>query len=347
MKLAAIARMLGCALPEGAGAIDISRISSAQEADASCITFVADPKYQAAVAACKAAVVFVKKGNRLPEKICLEVDDPYCAYAKTAQLFEDASPLFEGPVHPAASVHPTALIGKEVFIGPFSVIGRECAIGEATVIGAHCVIENRTKIGRQCRIDSGAVVRRDCSIGDRVIIQSNAVIGSEGFGNAKEGDSWVRIPSFGTVVIEDGAEIGAGTMVDRGALGPTLIGKGVKIDNLCHIAHNVAIGENSAMAAQSGISGSTKLGKRVGVFGQVGFVGHIEIGDDAIIGAKAGVSKNVEKKAFVTGYPARNLMTMRRIEAAQERLPELLKEVKRLRGEIERLKNTRAPSTGD
>ena len=347
MKLAAIARALGCALPDGAGAIDISKISSAQEADASCITFVADPKYQAAVSASKAAAVFVKKGTRLPGKICLEVDDPYCAYAKTAQLFEDASPLFEGPVHPTACVHPTALIGKEVSIGPFSVIGRECAIGEATVIGAHCVIENRTRIGRQCRIDSGAIVRRDCSIGDRVIIQSSAVIGSEGFGNAKEGDSWVRIPSFGTVVIEDGAEIGAGTMVDRGALGPTLIGKGVKIDNLCHIAHNVTIDENTAVAAQTGFAGSMKIGKRVMIGGQVGFAGHFEVGDDAFIGAQAGVSKAVERGAKITGYPARDLMTMRRIEAAQQRLPELLKEVKRLRGEIERLKSNNAPSTGD
>jgi UDP-3-O-[3-hydroxymyristoyl] glucosamine N-acyltransferase len=338
VKLAAIAQFLGCEPPEGANEIDITRISSPEDADSSCITFIADLKYRTAAEACKAAAILVKRGNVLPQKNCLEVDDPYCAFAKVGQLFEDTSPLFDGPVHPLSSIHPTAVLGRDFSIGPFSVIGKNCKIGNDVVIGAHCVIENEAVIGNACRIDSGAIVRRGCVIGCRVIIQSNAVIGSEGFGNAREGDVWIRIPSFGNVIIEDGAEIGAGTMIDRGALGPTIICKGVKIDNLCHIAHNVFIGENSAIAAQTGISGSTKLGKRVGVYGQVGFVGHIEIGDDAIIGAKSGISKNVEPKKFVTGYPARDFMTMRRIEAAQQRLPELLKEVRHLRADIDELR---------
>jgi UDP-3-O-[3-hydroxymyristoyl] glucosamine N-acyltransferase len=340
VKLAAIARSLGCVCPDNAAEIELSRIASPEDADESCITFIANPKYQSAVIACAAAVVLVKKGNLLSGKVCLEVDDPYCAFARTGQLFEDASPLFEGPVHPTAGIHPTAKLGEGVAVGPFTVIGAHCDIGKATVIGAHCVIENGSAIGEQCRIDSGAIVRRDCAIGNQVIIQSNAVIGSEGFGNAKDGDVWVRIPSFGTVIIEDGAEIGAGTMIDRGALGPTIIGKGVKIDNLCQIAHNVTIDENSAVAAQAGFAGSMKIGKRVMVGGQAGFAGHFEVGDDAFIGAQAGVSKRVDNKAAITGYPARDLMTMRRIEAAQQYLPELLKEVKRLRREIDSMKKS-------
>ena len=205
--------------------------------------------------------------------------------------------------------------------------------------GRLCVIENRTRIGNNCRIDSGAVIRRECEIGNRVIIQSNAVIGSEGFGNAKEGDRWVRIPSFGSVVIGDDAEIGANTTIDRGALGPTVIGSGVKIDNLVQVAHNVSLGDNTAVAAQAGIAGSMKIGKRVMIGGQAGFAGQFEVEDDAFIGAQAGVSKTVKKGKRVTGYPARDLMTMRRIEAAQQYLPEFLKEVKRLRKEIEELKN--------
>ncbi len=336
MKLSAIAQELGCTIPMGAADVELFRISSPEEAVDGCLTFIASPKYHATVASCAATAVLVKKGSTVPGKICLEVDDPYCAFAKIGQLFEDVSPLFDGPVHPTACVHAAARVDETACIGPFSVIGKGCEIGAKTIIGAHCVVENNARIGSSCRIDSGAVIRRDCLIRDRVIIQSNAVVGSEGFGNAREGDSWVRIPSFGCVIIEEGAEIGAGTMIDRGTLSPTVIGKGVKIDNLCHIAHNVVIGENSAMAAQTGISGSTRLGRRVVVGGQVGMVGHITIGDDAFIGAKSGVSKDVEEKAAITGYPARDLMTMRRIEAAQHRLPELLKEVRRLRQELEK-----------
>jgi UDP-3-O-[3-hydroxymyristoyl] glucosamine N-acyltransferase len=336
VKLSAIAQALGCSIPSGAADVELSRISSPEEAVDGCLTFIASPKYHESVSTSHAAAVLVKKGAVVPGKICLEVDDPYCAFAKIGQLFEDTSPLFDGPVHQTASVHKAARVHETVCIGPFSVIGKGCEIGAHTILGAHCVIENNTRIGASCRIDSGAIIRRACLIHDRVIIQSNAVIGSEGFGNAREGDEWVRIPSFGSVIIEEGAEIGAGTMVDRGTLAPTVIGKGVKIDNLCHIAHNVVIGENSAMAAQTGISGSTKLGNRVIVGGQVGMVGHISIGDGAFIGAKSGVSKDVEENAAITGYPARDLMTMRRIEAAQHRLPELIKEVRRLRQEIEK-----------
>jgi UDP-3-O-[3-hydroxymyristoyl] glucosamine N-acyltransferase len=334
VKLSEIARMLQCTIPEHAVDIEITALAAPEAADSRNIIFISSAEYRKPAEESDARVVIVKKGNLIPGKICLEVEDPYCAFAKTGRLFEDLSPLFDTPVHETSFIHPTARVHATASVGPFSTIGKECEIGADSIIASHCVIENGAKIGAGCRIDSGAVIRRRCCIGDRVIIQSNAVIGSEGFGNAKEGDKWVRIPSFGTVRIDDDAEIGAGVAIDRGALGDTIIGKGVKIDNLCHIAHNVVIGENSAIAAQTGISGSTKLGKRVGVFGQAGFVGHIEIGDDAIIGAKAGVSKSVETKAFVTGYPARDLMTMRRIEAAQQRLPELLKEVKRLRKEI-------------
>jgi UDP-3-O-[3-hydroxymyristoyl] glucosamine N-acyltransferase len=340
VDLAVIAKTIGALLPAGnkAFAIDILRISSPEDADEQSITFVANPNYRHLAVVSKAPVVIVKKGESIDNKVCLEVADPYCAFAKTGQLFEDTQPLFDGPIHPTASVHPSARIHESVWIGPFSVIGKDCSIDEHTVIGALCVIENQTRIGKACRIDSGAIIRRSSEIGNRVIIQSNAVIGGEGFGNAREADVWVRIPSFGNVIIEDDAEIGANTTIDRGALGSTIIGKGVKIDNLVQVGHNVSIGENTAVVAQAGFAGSTKIGKRVMVGGQAGFAGHFDVGDDAFIGAQAGVSKTVEKGKQVTGYPARDLMTMRRIEAAQQYLPQLLKEVKRLRKEIEALK---------
>ncbi len=338
-KLSDIARLLGCAIPGDAQNMEILGIAAADAAGDGSVTFLSDARYADAVVSCKAAAVIVRKGTRIPGKINLEVDDPYAGYAKVALLFEDTTPLYDGPVHPSAVIDPSAHIDPSVYVGPLSVIGGHCVVGENTVIGARCVIEKNTKIGARCRIDSGAIIRRDTVIGNQVIIQSGAVIGSEGFGNALENGRFIRIPCFGAVVIEDDVEIGALTTVDRGNFKPTIIRKGARIDNLVQIAHNVEIGENSAIAAQAGISGSTTVGRGVLIGGQAGFVGHIRIGDGAFVGAKAGVSKDVKPGQKITGYPARDLMHMRRIEAAQQSLPEMRKELKRVREEIEDLKN--------
>jgi UDP-3-O-[3-hydroxymyristoyl] glucosamine N-acyltransferase len=340
VKLSVIAGVLGCSLQDSVQDIEIANIASPGESGETSITFVSNPRYMDAASVCRAPVVIVKTGTVMPGKYCLEVEDPYCAFAKIAQLFEDTSSPFGSGIHASASIHTTAVVHATANIGPFSVIAGNSSIGEDTTIGAHTVIENNVRIGSHCRIDSCVVIRRGCVIGNRVIIQSGSVIGGEGFGNAREGNRWIRIPSFGTVIIEDDAEIGVNTTIDRGALEPTIIGKGVKIDNLVMVAHNVVIGENSAMAAQTGIAGSTKLGKRVIIGGQVGFAGHLNIGDDAFFGAQAGVNNNVPDKAKQTGTPARDFMTMRRIDAAQQQLPEALREIKRLRRELDELKHT-------
>ncbi len=342
MKLSYIARELGCGLDPSVGDADIRAVADPKDADEHTVTFVSNPAYQPLAEQSGARFVIVKKGRPVSGKTCLEVDDPYVAFAKVAQLFEDRSPLFDGHVHPSAVVHASAKIDSSAFVGPCSVVGKDCAVGARTIIGAHCIIENGTVIGHDCRIDSGAVIRRACRIGNRVIIQSGAVIGSEGFGNAREGGRWIRIPSFGTVIIEDDAEIGACTTIDRGTLEDTVIGKGAKLDNLIQIAHNVRIGENCALAAQAGLSGSTHLGKRVIVGGQAGFSGHNEVGDDAFVNGQSGVAKDVAAGAKVTGVPARDFMTMRRLEAAQMHVPEALKEIKRLRQELSDLRNTLA-----
>jgi UDP-3-O-[3-hydroxymyristoyl] glucosamine N-acyltransferase len=338
IRLGEIASVLNCSIKDEEKDIKINRIADAKNAEEDSITFVSDKSYEELAKTSKAAAVIVARGKTIPEKICLEVDDPYVGFAKVAQLFEDKLPLFDEKVHTTAIIHPTAEIHENVFIGPYSVIGKNCKICEGTIIGALCVVENGTQIGKYCRIDSGSIIRRNCKIGNRVIIQSGAIIGSEGFGNARENGKWIRIPSFGNVIIEDDVEIGACTTVDRGTFGPTVIEKGVKLDNLIMVAHNVSIGEDTAMAAQVGISGSTKIGKRVIVGGQAGFVGHINIEDDSFIGAQSGVAKSITKGSKITGAPARDFMTMRRIEAAQLYLPEMLKEVKRLKKEIEELK---------
>jgi UDP-3-O-[3-hydroxymyristoyl] glucosamine N-acyltransferase len=175
-------------------------------------------------------------------------------------------------------------------------------------------------------------------MGNHVIVQSGAVVGSEGFGNAVDAEgAFVRIPCFGNVVIEDDVEIGANTTIDRGNFASTILHRGVKIDNLVHIAHNVIIGEHSALAAQAGISGSTRLGRRVMVGGQAGFVGHITIGDRTFVGAQAGVSKGTEAGAKITGYPARDIAKMRRIDASLAQLPQMVKELRKLRRRVAEL----------
>lgn len=335
--LSEIAAVLGCEMPEESEDTPVAAISSPESAQEHSIVFLSNPRFASSVENCRARYVITRKGVPIPGKICFEVDDPYTGYAKVAQLFEDCSPVFGKGIHPSAIIDPTASIAQSTTIGPGSVIGAEVTIGEQCRIDARCVIEKGTIIGNDCRIDSGVIIRAGTTIGNRVILQSGAVIGSDGFGNARENGEFIRIPAFGNVIIEDDADIGANTTIDRGNFEPTVIGRGVKLDNLIHIAHNVTIDEHTAIAAQTGISGSTSVGKRVIIAGQVGFVGHIHIGDDAFIGAKAGVAKSVDPKAKITGYPARDLMTMRRIEAAQLSLPQLLKEIKKLRRQVETL----------
>ena len=343
MKLSHIALHLGCVPEKGAGAPvadpDIQGIAGPAEADEHSITFVADPKYLVLAQQSRACAVIVRPGVEVAGKLLLTVTDPYLAFAKVALLFEDRSPPFGTGVHPTACIHRSASVHESACVGPYSVVGKGCRIGRGTVLAAHCVVENGSTIGEDCRVDSGAIIRRNCVIGNRAIIQSGAVIGGEGFGNARDKDGrWVRIPSFGPVVIGDDAEIGANTTLDRGTSGPTEIGAGVKIDNLVMVAHNVVVGDDTAIAAQAGLSGSVRIGKRVMIGGQAGFAGHIAIGDDVFVGAQAGVAKSVDKSEKVTGSPARGLTAMRRVDAAQQRLPELIREVKRLRTELNELK---------
>lgn len=325
-------------MPAGVADREISGIAAPQKADESQVTFLSSKEFLQAVTVSRCAAVIVRKGERVPGKICLETDDPYVGYARIAQLFEDVSPLWGCGIAASAIVDPSVHLPSDVSIGPLAVIGSNVHIGERSRIGAHCILEKGAVLGTDCRIDSGAVIRYDTVIGSRVIIQSGAIIGSDGFGNAREKGTFIRIPCFGNVVIEDDVEIGAGCMIDRGNFESTVIRKGCRLDNLVHIAHNVSVGEHTAIAAQAGVSGSTRIGNRVLIGGQAGFVGHLEIGDDSFIGAQAGVSKDVKPGEKVTGYPARDIMTVRRIEAAETRLPGLLKEIKRLRDEVDGLK---------
>lgn len=341
MELSRIAGELGCSVAPGAAGTDITRIASLDGADEHCMSFVADASMAARAAQSRAYALIVKKGRVIEGKVNLEVDDPYLGYAKVAALFEDTAPVFGAGIHESAVVDAQADVSPSACIGPRTVIGHGAVIGAECRIGAGCVIERDSVVGDGCRIDSGVIIRYGCRIGSRVIIQSGTVVGSDGFANAMEADGrWVRIPCFGSVAIEDDVHIGACVTIDRGNFEPTRIRSGARLDNLIHVAHNVDIGERAAIAAQTGISGSTKIGAGALIGGQAGFVGHIEIGARAFVGAKAGVSKDVAPGAKVTGYPARDLMKMRRIEAAQQQLPDMIKQMKSVREKIEKIEST-------
>ena len=338
MRLSALAEAVGGEFDPLYADLLIHRIASLDGADEQSVVFIMKESYIPAAEASKASAVFVKKGWNVVGKACVEVEDPYYAYALTAQIFEDRTPVFGTGVHPSAVVAPGVVLPQSVSLGPLCVIGEGVVIGENTTLDAGVIVERGSTIGTSCHLHSGVVICRETTLGDRVIILSGAVIGGEGFANAFHEGRFTRIPCFGRVCIGNDVEIGANTTIDRGNFEDTVIHDGVRLDNLIMVGHNVEIGESCAVASQAGFAGSTKLGKRVIVGGQVGFSGHNTIGDNVFIGAQAGVHGDIEAGERVTGTPCVKLMTRRRIDAAEQKLPEALRELNALRKEIEILK---------
>jgi UDP-3-O-[3-hydroxymyristoyl] glucosamine N-acyltransferase len=230
-------------------------------------------------------------------------------------------------LHPTAVIGEGVRMGRDVSIGPYCVIEPGAAVGDRTALGASCYVGHEAVIGDDCRLYPHVTVREYCRIGCRAIVHNGAVIGSDGFGYAKEGARWKKIPQVGIVVLGDDVEIGANTTIDRARFGETRIGNGVKIDNLVQVAHNVIIGDDTAIAAQVGIAGSTRVGARVQLGGQAGVAGHISVGDDSVAGGQAGVTKDVPPATFVSGYPAMPHNEARKMHASLMRLPELKKKV--------------------
>ncbi|MGM0443092.1 MAG: UDP-3-O-(3-hydroxymyristoyl)glucosamine N-acyltransferase [Fibrobacterota bacterium] len=344
MKLSEIVAAVDGTCSEEISGIEISRISSFESARRDTLIFVSKKKFQKKAQASPAAAVLTRENWPVSGKINIYVDDPYWAYAVAAQLFEDRCPLFGNRIDSSAIIDDSANIAEDVAVGPGTVIGANALIGAGTIIDARAVIEPNAVLGENCRIHSGAVIRYGVQIGDECIISSGAVIGSEGFANALKDGEFTRIPCFGTVILQDRVEIGANTTVDRGNFEDTIIRRGARLDNLVQVAHNTEIGESCGIASQVGFAGSTKLGRQVMVGGQAGFAGHISIGDYTFIGAKAGIPGSVGAKEKITGIPAVNILQRRRIDAAEQKLPEALKTLRRLEKEIEQLKERSAPN---
>ncbi len=296
------------------------------------IAFLSNPSYKKFLPECKASALVLSPNMTTDNCAVLISKNPYLTFSEVVDILYPAEYEENWTVHKTASVSDSATLDTKVEIGPHVTIEDNSTIGSGTVIKAGTFIGQGSVIGQNCRIAPNVSIMHGTKIGDDVIIHAGSTIGSDGFGFAptNPGEAYKKIRQVGWVEIADNVEIGANVAIDRGAIGPTKIASGVKIDNLVQIAHNVHIGDNSIIVAQVGISGSTKLGKSVILAGQVGLVGHITIGDGAMVGAQSGVSNSLEGGAAYFGYPARPIMESKRIEAYIRKLPELFKRLKAL-----------------
>jgi UDP-3-O-[3-hydroxymyristoyl] glucosamine N-acyltransferase len=339
MKLSDIAARLSCDL-RGDGSIEISGVAGIENAREGELSFLVNPKYLPQLKHTRASGLIV--GMDFPESTIplLRHPNPYLAFAKAIELFKQPKDLPSG-VDPTALVSAEAIVGEEVAIGAYSQIGARALIGNRVRIGSHTIIQDDALIGEDTVLHSGCVIRERVQIGRRCIVQSNAVVGSDGFGYAKQEDgSWYRIIQSGTVIIEDEVEIGAGTMIDRAAVGETRIGKGTKLDNLVHIGHGCQIGRDCLICAQVGLAGSTKLGDNVILAGQVGAAGHLTIGSGVIAVAQSGIPSSIEPGRMISGSPAIDQKTWLKSSALQARLPEMNKQLRELSRRLRDLENT-------
>jgi UDP-3-O-[3-hydroxymyristoyl] glucosamine N-acyltransferase len=323
----------------GDGEVEISGVAPIEHAGPGEITFVTHPKYRSFLADCKASAVIISREagaatSALSGQSYLCVTQPYVALAKILQHFSPRQ-LHDGRVSPMATVHESARLASnvtvfpQVYIGPEAAVGEGCIlypgvfVGDGAVLGEHCVLHPKVTIGERCRI------------GNRVVLHAGVVVGSDGFGFTEDGTERIKIPQVGVVEIDDDVEIGANSTVDRATLGKTMIGRGTKIDNLVHIAHNVVIGEQCLIIAQAGIAGSTRLGPRVILAGQVGILNHLEIGEGAMIGPQSGVAHSVAPYSVLSsGLPAAPHKQWLRVLMVLPRLPELLNKLRALEKKV-------------
>lgn len=315
----------------GDGDAVVSGVAPIEEAGPGQVTFLANPRYARHAQNTRAAAVIAREPVEGAKAAFLLSENPYHAFACAVEVFHP-------PVRPApgiserAFVHPLARLGKDVAIAPFAVVEEEATIGDRTVIGAGVFVGRGAAVGEDCLFYPHVTLYPGVRVGARVILHAGCVIGSDGFGFAPGRGGYKKIPQVGTVEIADDVEIGANTTVDRAALGVTRIGPGTKLDNLIQVGHNVVIGRDTVIAAQTGISGSCRIGDRVMMGGQVGIAGHIEVGDGVMLGAQTGVAGSVsaDESPAWSGTPAIPHAVWLRVSALLPKLPDLFRRVRRL-----------------
>jgi len=332
-----IAQFLGGSV-RGDDSVVIRDVRAIDEAGEGDLTFIANPKYRKKLETTKASAVLVTPDVSTETTNLLVIDDPYVALARTLAVFYPERHIPPGG-RDEAYIHHSALVADDAAVYPGVYIGENVKIDQGVVLYPGVFIGNDVRIGADSIIYPNVTVYRKCQIGRRVVIHAGAVIGSDGFGFANPGVENFKVPQIGYVQIDDNVEIGAGTTIDRGALGKTWIQQGAKIDNLVQIAHNVVIGEKSVIVAQVGISGSSKLGRSVIMGGQTGVAGHIEIGDYVMVAAKSGIHKDIPPQQIVAGIGQMPHREWLRTQACLPRLPEMRKNVQTLMDKIEILED--------
>ena len=316
---------------EGDGALKVSELSKIEEGRPGTLTFLSNPKYTQYIYTTQASACLVNKDFVAEQSLTttlIRVDNAYECLAKLLTLVDSFKPEKQG-ISAKSDIHETAKLGENVYVGAFVVIGANVVIGNNVKIYANTVIDDNVVVGDDSVIYAGVKIYEGCRIGKRCVLHAGVVVGSDGFGHAPDAEGhYHKIPQIGNVVIEDDVELGANTTVDRATMGSTIIRRGVKIDNLVQVAHNVEIGEDTVIAAQSGIAGSTKIGKHCMFGGQVGVAGHITIADGSIFGGKSGVTSTIKEPNKVwQGYPVMPIMGFRKLNVLQKQLPDLAHKV--------------------
>lgn len=318
--------------------IIIERLSGIDHASEGALTFLANMKYLKKVETTRASAILVPSGTKIPGKNLILVAEPYAAFAKLMSIYYPEEPATPG-IMKGAFIEEGADVSKDATVYPGVFIGRKALIEKGCVLHPGVYIGRNSVIGEGSILYPNVCVYNDCLIGKRVILHAGVVIGSDGFGFIGPGKENIKIPQVGIVQIDDDVEIGANTTIDRGTIDKTWIKRGVKIDNIVQIGHNVEIGENSIIVAQVGISGSTKIGNGVIIGGQAGLVGHIQIGDNVMVGAQSGVHDDVPSGQIVSGSPHMPHRKWLRVEACVSSLPEMRNKVTSLLRRVEELES--------
>lgn len=341
-KAKEIAQLLN-GIVEGDENAAVSQLAKIEEGVPGSLSFLSNPKYTPHIYQSQASIVIVAK-SFIPEHpvkpTLIRVEDPYIAFAKLLELYNQIK-LNKTGISEQAYISPSAKVGKDVYIGPFAFVGDNAQVGDNSKIYPQCYVGDNTKIGSNTTLFAGVKIYSDNVIGNHCTLHAGVVIGADGFGFAPQADNnYMKIAQIGNVIIEDHVEIGANTTIDRATLGSTIIRKGVKLDNLIQIAHNVEIGENTVMAAQSGVAGSGKVGRNCMIAAQVGIVGHITVGDNVKIAGQSGVSSSIKDDSTVFGSPAfdaakykKAYIHFRNLQKIVDKVDELEKKLKALGGE--------------
>jgi UDP-3-O-[3-hydroxymyristoyl] glucosamine N-acyltransferase len=327
---------------EGDENATVHTFAKIEEGIPGAISFLSNPKYTHYIYNTESSIVLVNK-DFVPEKevkaTLIKVNNAYESLAKLMTLYEQSQPKRTG-IDPLAYVAPTAKIGKDVYLAPFACVGDNAEIGDGTELHPHATVGRGAKVGKNCILYTNCNVYHDCRVGNNCILHSGCVIGADGFGFAPSPEGYEKIPQIGITILEDNVEVGANTCIDRATMGATIIRKGVKLDNLIQIAHNVEVGSNTVMASQVGIAGSTKVGEWCMFGGQVGLAGHIKIGNKVNLGAQSGVPGSLKDGQALIGTPPIEMKNYFKSSVLFKKLPDMAAELNSLKKEIEELKKT-------